>query len=50
MVGEVVFARRRADIVEGVGDWSDEGFDGPGGGLARQGFELSEELFDGVEV
>ena len=27
-----------------------EGFDGSGGGLSQQGFELGEELFDGVEV
>jgi hypothetical protein len=40
----------RNDFGEGFGDCCDEGFDGSGGGLSQQGFEFSEELFDGVEV
>jgi hypothetical protein len=35
---------------EGFGDCCDERFDGSGGDLSQQGFEFSEELFDGVEV
>ena len=35
---------------KGLGDCCDERFDGSGGDLSQQGFEFSEELFDGVEV
>jgi hypothetical protein len=40
----------RSDFGEGFGDCCDERFDGSGGDLSQQGFEFSEELFDGVEV
>jgi hypothetical protein len=40
----------RTDFGEGFGDCCDERFDGSGGDLSQQGFEFSEELFDGVEV
>ena len=50
MVCEVVCALLRTNLGEGFGDCCDEGFDGPGGGLSQQGFELGEELFDRVEV
>ena len=47
MVSEVVFALLRTDLGEGFGDCSDERFDGSSGDLSQQGFEFSEELFDG---
>jgi len=50
LVCEVVFALLGTDFGEGFGDCCDEGFDGSGDGLSQQGFEFSEELFDGVEV
>ena len=40
----------RTDFGESFGDCCDERFDGSGGDLSQQGFEFSEELFDGVEV
>ena len=50
LVSKVVFALLRTDFGEGFGDCCDERFDGSGGDLSQQGFEFSEELFDGVEV
>src|SRR4029077_5112510 len=50
LVRKVVFALLRTDFGEGFGDCCDERFDGSGGDLSQQGFEFSEELFDGVEV
>jgi hypothetical protein len=50
LVSEVVFALLRTDFGEGFGDCCDERFDASGGDLSQQGFEFSEELFDGVEV
>ena len=50
MVGEAVFAILRTDFGEAFGDCCDERFDGSSGDLSQQGFEFSEELFEGVEV
>jgi hypothetical protein len=43
----VAFALLRTDFGEGFGDCCDERFDGSCGDLSQQGFEFSEELFDG---
>jgi hypothetical protein len=49
-VFEIVGAFVGCELVEAVGDGLPEIFDGPGGGLAQEGLELSEGLLDGVEV
>ena len=50
LVGEVVCAFLRSDLGEDFSNRCDQSFDGSGGGLSQQGFELGEELLDRIEV
>ncbi len=49
-MGEEVCAFIRLELVEGVRCGGFEGVEGSGGGVAHMRFELSEGVFDGVEV
>ncbi len=49
-IDEVVCAFGRREFIESVSDCPPEVIDGPGADLAENGFELGEDLFDGIEV
>ena len=47
---DVVLAFGRGELGKQVANLRQEGIDGARGGTAEQGFELGEDLFDGIEV